>query len=140
MRPNKALYFLMLGSGVCIACLMSAETSKTYAQKAETNAKGAPTTVKLAWTTVRVRDSIEAAAGTNGLPHATFARLIWAESRFDIKPLSPKGAQFMPGTAEEQGMKSRWTVRLGTQTRIGATRLCNRIRRVGSFCIVRKNR
>ncbi len=39
-----------------------------------------------------------------------------------------------------RGMKSRWTVRLGTQTRNGATRLCNRIRRVGGFCIVRRNR
>lgn len=39
-----------------------------------------------------------------------------------------------------RGMKSKWTVRLGIQTRIGATRLCNRIRRVGGFCIVRKTR
>ena len=88
MRPNKALYFLMLGSGVCIACLMSAETSKTYAQKAETNAKGAPTTVKLAWTTARICDSIEAAAKTHSLPRAAFARLIWTENRFDIKAFS----------------------------------------------------
>lgn len=39
-----------------------------------------------------------------------------------------------------RGMKSKWTVRLGTKTRIGAIRLCNQIRGAGGFCIVRKNR
>lgn len=38
-----------------------------------------------------------------------------------------------------RGMKRKWTVRLGTQTRIGAIRLCDRIRRAGGSCIVRKN-
>lgn len=265
------------------------------------NAQTGQTNAARVWTTARICDTIEAAAEQYGLPTATFARLIWTESRFDIKALSPKGAQgiaqFMPATAKERGlsdpydpgiaipasaaliadlrndfgnlglaaaaynagssrvsrwlygkstlpfetqdyvaaitgkpveffrkrskksaakplkkgekfasscrrlpvlktrfrgldqgprtpwgvqvaghfsqsramrswirtrsrlgvvisdakpalyrqrtprgMKSRWTVRLGTQTRIGATRLCNRIRRIGGSCIVRKNR
>lgn len=41
---------------------------------------------------------------TNGLPPSFFARLIWKESRFDAKAVSPVGAQgiaqFMPATAK----------------------------------------
>jgi len=37
-----------------------------------------------------------------------FARLIWKESRFDIKAVSPAGAQgvaqFMPATAKRRGL------------------------------------
>lgn len=44
------------------------------------------------------------------LPRATFTRLIWTESRFDIKAISPKGAQgiaqFMPATAKERGLEN----------------------------------
>ncbi|TFF25065.1 lytic transglycosylase domain-containing protein [Jiella endophytica] len=43
-----------------------------------------------------------------GMPRDFFARLIWKESRFDAKALSPVGAQgiaqFMPYTAAERGL------------------------------------
>jgi soluble lytic murein transglycosylase-like protein len=42
------------------------------------------------------------------LPAPFLARLIWTESRFDVRALSPKGAQgvaqFMPGTAALRGL------------------------------------
>ncbi|MEO0681247.1 MAG: lytic transglycosylase domain-containing protein [Pseudomonadota bacterium] len=51
---------------------------------------------------------IEAAAEAEGLPKPFFARLIWTESRFDIRAVSPAGAQgvaqFMPATAAERGL------------------------------------
>ena len=56
---------------------------------------------------------IEEAAQDNGLPVEFFARLIWQESRFkpdEIGPMTRSGqraqgiAQFMPGTAVEQGL------------------------------------
>lgn len=52
---------------------------------------------------------ISKAADQYGLPKPFFARLIWKESRFDIKAVSPVGAQgvaqFMPYTAKERGLK-----------------------------------
>jgi soluble lytic murein transglycosylase-like protein len=51
---------------------------------------------------------ISDAAGAHGLPPEFLARLIWKESRFDVKAVSPKGAQgvaqFMPGTAKIRGL------------------------------------
>jgi len=51
---------------------------------------------------------IEHAAVGHGLPPEFFARLIWKESRFDIRAVSHKGAQgiaqFMPGTAKMRGL------------------------------------
>jgi hypothetical protein len=51
---------------------------------------------------------IEDAAGANGLPREFFTRLIWKESLFDVKAVSPKGAQgiaqFMPATARLRGL------------------------------------
>lgn len=51
---------------------------------------------------------IEAEAEAHGLPPEFFARLIWKESRFDVKAVSPKGArgiaQFMPETAQRRGL------------------------------------
>jgi hypothetical protein len=47
-------------------------------------------------------------AETRGLPPMAFVRLIWKESRFNPRAVSPKGAQgiaqFMPATAEERGL------------------------------------
>ncbi|MEM7423747.1 MAG: lytic transglycosylase domain-containing protein [Pseudomonadota bacterium] len=60
----------------------------------------------------RICDMIAEAADQHGLPKAFFARLIWKESRFDIKALSPVGAQgiaqFMPQTARIRGLKDPW--------------------------------
>ncbi|HUF86538.1 MAG TPA: lytic transglycosylase domain-containing protein [Thermohalobaculum sp.] len=51
---------------------------------------------------------IERAAGRHGLPAPFLARLIWLESRFDARAVSPKGAlgvaQFMPATAARRGL------------------------------------
>jgi soluble lytic murein transglycosylase-like protein len=52
---------------------------------------------------------IEKAAEAHGLPKPFFARLIWKESRFDIRAVSPVGAQgvaqFMPATAKRRSLK-----------------------------------
>lgn len=51
-------------------------------------------------------------AAQHRLPPDFFARLIWKESRFDVKALSPKGAQgvaqFMPETARLRGLADPW--------------------------------
>lgn len=55
---------------------------------------------------------ISAAAEEHGLPKAFFARLLYQESRFDAKAISPVGAQgiaqFMPYTAKERGLADPW--------------------------------
>jgi soluble lytic murein transglycosylase-like protein len=47
-------------------------------------------------------------AAENALPVEFFARVIWQESRFDARAVSPKGAagiaQFMPATASWHGL------------------------------------
>jgi len=47
-------------------------------------------------------------ARKQGLPESFFTRVIWRESLFDPKAVSPKGAQgiaqFMPGTARDRGL------------------------------------
>jgi soluble lytic murein transglycosylase-like protein len=62
--------------------------------------------------TAHICDMIRETADHYGLPREYFARLIWKESRFDIKALSPVGAQgiaqFMPGTARIRGLKDPW--------------------------------
>ncbi len=55
---------------------------------------------------------IAASAERHGLDRDFFARLIYKESRFDARALSPVGAQgiaqFMPATAAERGLKDPW--------------------------------
>ena len=52
--------------------------------------------------------ALEQSAAENALPVEFFARVIWQESRFDARPISPKGAegiaQFMPRTASWHGL------------------------------------
>lgn len=56
----------------------------------------------------RVCMLIAEAARENDLPPAFLARLIWKESRFDLRAVSHKGAlgvaQFMPATAKRRGL------------------------------------
>jgi hypothetical protein len=56
----------------------------------------------------RICELIEAEADRNQIPRDFFARLIWKESRFDAKAVSPVGAQgiaqFMPATAAAVGL------------------------------------
>ena len=55
--------------------------------------------------------ALEQSAAENALPVELFARLIWQESRFDARAVSPKGAegiaQFMPHTASWHGLVTR---------------------------------
>lgn len=57
---------------------------------------------------------IETSADTHGIPKDFFARLIWKESRFDHRAVSPVGAQgiaqFMPYTAKERGLSDPFDV------------------------------
>src|SRR5579884_289082 len=52
--------------------------------------------------------ALEQDAAENGLPVEFFARVIWQESRFNARAVSPKGAQgiaqFMPQTADLRGL------------------------------------
>jgi hypothetical protein len=52
--------------------------------------------------------TLEQAAAENALPVEFFARVIWQESRFNARAVSPKGAQgiaqFMPQTADFRGL------------------------------------
>ena len=52
--------------------------------------------------------ALEQSAAENALPVEFFARVIWQESRFDARAISPKGAegiaQFMPRTASWHGL------------------------------------
>ena len=53
-------------------------------------------------------DTVEEAAAQNSLPANFLARVIWQESRFNARAVSPKGAQgiaqFMPQTADFRGL------------------------------------
>lgn len=53
---------------------------------------------------------IAAAAERHALPKPFLARLIWKESRFDVRAVSPVGAlgiaQFMPATAKMEGLRN----------------------------------
>ncbi|MEM9732027.1 MAG: lytic transglycosylase domain-containing protein [Pseudomonadota bacterium] len=61
------------------------------------------------WTTSQICKALDHLSREYDLPRATFTRLIWTESRFDAGAISPVGAQgiaqFMPGTARDQGLK-----------------------------------
>ncbi len=52
--------------------------------------------------------AVDAASASNNLDRNFFARLLWKESLFDPRAVSPKGAQgiaqFMPGTAERRNL------------------------------------
>lgn len=60
----------------------------------------------------RICRLIEAQARIHGMEPDFFARLIWRESRFDHRALSPAGAQgiaqFMPATASARGLDDPW--------------------------------
>jgi hypothetical protein len=70
-------------------------------QQAPARAESPPSVDEICQTLAR-------AAADNDLPEEFFTRLIWQESRFDPKAVSPKGAQgiaqFMPQTAAMRGL------------------------------------
>jgi hypothetical protein len=61
-------------------------------------------------TTDDVCRTLEQAAAENALPTEFFARVIWQESRFNVRAISSKGArgiaQFMPQTAHWHGLRN----------------------------------
>ena len=71
-----------------------------------------PATIAANSGTARICALIQEAADHHGLPREFFARLIWTESRFDSRAISPAGAQgiaqFMPGTARIRGLDDPW--------------------------------
>ncbi|MEM9062472.1 MAG: transglycosylase SLT domain-containing protein [Pseudomonadota bacterium] len=71
-----------------------------------------PASASGGYDTARICTLIKENARDYGVPKEFFARLIWKESRFDIKALSPVGAQgiaqFMPATAKARGLKDPW--------------------------------
>jgi len=68
----------------------------------------APERPNVAPTAEDICRAVEADAADNDLPVEFFARVIWQESRFNARAVSPKGAlgiaQFMPQTAEFRGV------------------------------------
>ncbi|WP_244491105.1 SPOR domain-containing protein [Paramesorhizobium deserti] len=66
-------------------------------------------------TVAQICSLIAANADQHGLPRDFFARLIWKESRFDYRAVSPVGAQgiaqFMPYTAKERGLADPFDVK-----------------------------
>ena len=62
----------------------------------------------------RICTLISSEAAKNQIPPEFFARLIWKESRFDHKAVSPVGAegiaQFMPGTAKLVGLEDPFDI------------------------------
>jgi hypothetical protein len=78
---------------------------------------------------------IEIAAKENEVPIGLFTRLIWTESRFRFRAVSPAGAkgiaQFMPATAAEQGLEDPFNPE---QSLWVAARLLNQLKqRFGNF-------
>ncbi|ALN75186.1 lytic transglycosylase domain-containing protein [Aureimonas sp. AU20] len=96
LRPLLLLCLLLAGGGRALAAGEGEETKRS---------------VSFAEATCRI---IEDEAARNGLPASFFARLIWRESLFNPKVISPKGAQgiaqFMPGTAAERGLADPFDV------------------------------
>lgn len=64
------------------------------------------------WTGVPYADTVAAAAAQNGIDPELIHAVIAAESNFDPRAISPKGAQglmqLMPATAEELGVTDVW--------------------------------
>jgi hypothetical protein len=75
---------------------------------AENSVAPVPEKQKIAPTAEDICRAVEVDAAENGLPVEFFARVIWQESRFNARAVSPKGAlgiaQFMPQTADFRGV------------------------------------
>lgn len=89
--------------GTCVFLLFT--TMPLYAQ---TEAAESETSVE------KICALIKKSAQDHGLPPDFFARLIWKESRFDVRAISPAGAQgiaqFMPATAQYRGLDDSFDI------------------------------
>src|SRR6202035_2843611 len=101
--------------GRVLVCVLMALTGQVSAQSPANPptdqppaAQSQPTTPNNPPTADDICRAVEENAAANGLPVEFFARVIWQESRFDAKAVSPKGAegiaQFMPRTASWHGL------------------------------------
>jgi len=83
-------------------------TDKPTDKPAENSVAPEPEKQKSAPTAEDICRAVELDAAENGLPVEFFARVIWQESRFNARAVSPKGAlgiaQFMPQTADFRGV------------------------------------
>jgi hypothetical protein len=89
-------------AGTLLTCVLVLGNAHANAQTGAKPAAPPPTTDDVCRT-------LEQAAAENALPLEFFARVIWQESRFDVRDLSSKGAkgiaQFMPQTAHSHGLR-----------------------------------
>jgi hypothetical protein len=105
-------------AGPLIVCVLALATAQANAQSGATPPISAhqetaqPTEPRSPTANPPTADDVcrtlEQAAAENGLPVEFFARVIWQESRFNARAVSPKGAsgiaQFMPQTASWHGL------------------------------------
>jgi soluble lytic murein transglycosylase-like protein len=93
-----------------LACAVALGSSDAMAQAGATPPIAEPTAAETTHppTADEICASLEKAAAENALPVEFFARVIWQESRFNARAVSPKGAagiaQFMPQTASWHGL------------------------------------
>lgn len=87
------------GRGIATALALSILSSPAFAATKAPNLKAYAKSVCAA---------VDKASASNNLDRNFFARLLWKESLFDPRAVSPKGAQgiaqFMPGTAERRNL------------------------------------
>ena len=97
-------------AGTVLACVLALGNGYANAQAGATPPPAEPkaTAPKRSPTAEEVCRTIEEAAAENALSVEFFARVIWQESRFNARAISPKGAsgiaQFMPQTASWHGL------------------------------------
>jgi len=96
------------GAALALALLLAPQAGAVPPPPADIGQEEAAATDPEIAEAARLCAMIEDAAGDYGLQPEFFARLIWKESRFDVRAVSPKGAQgvaqFMPGTAKLRGL------------------------------------
>jgi hypothetical protein len=97
-----------LSTGLCVLALL-ASAGVAAARPPDGAGNGAASPVDpIQQAAARLCTLIEGAAEANGLPPEFLARLIWKESLFDVRAVSPMGAlgiaQFMPETAQRRGL------------------------------------
>ena len=105
MIPFHPMKHAMLAAPLLSLALVSLPPVPQTPAHAQTQGAAAPAASP---TVADICRTLAQAAAGNGLPEEFFTRLIWQESRFNPKAVSPAGAQgiaqFMPGTAAMRGL------------------------------------